>query len=143
MNYATTADFILAFGEEETLALSQLDESNSIGINGEVIQRALETASAEIESYLTAARISVTGEPPLILRNLVCDIARYRLDRNRQREDVRLRYEDAIKFLQAVVKGNASIGISPDTGLPAVTQNSMPRGFSGEKIFTRDSLRFY
>lgn len=141
--YATTADFILAFGEAETQMLSELDEPNSISVDGLVIQRALEDASAEVDSYLSAARIVFNGDPPLILRNKVCDIARYRLDRNRQREDVRKRYEDAVKFFLDVVRGNASLGNTPGTDQPAVQRSSRAIGYTGEKVFTRDSLRFY
>jgi phage gp36-like protein len=143
MSYASIADFTLAFGEQETLMLSELDEPNSVSIENSVVQRALDDATAEIESYLTAARIFVTGDPPLILRNKCCDIARYRLDKNRQREDVRLRYEDAIKFFKDVVKGDASIGLTPGTDQPAIIRNSKPKGFHGDRIFTYDSLSLY
>jgi phage gp36-like protein len=143
MSYATLDDFVTAFGDEETIALSNLDEPNSMVLNEPVIQRRLDDATAEIDSYLQAAGYALPlTSVPVVLRNRCCDIARYYLDRIRMREDVQQRYKESISYLKDVVNGKALLGLTQNNQV-SVTAPDAPEWFSGDRVFTMDSLRGY
>jgi phage gp36-like protein len=143
MSYATLDDFVTAFGDEEAIALSNLDEPNSMVMNQDVIQRRLDDATAEIDSYLQAAGYALPLEAvPVVLRNRCCDIARYYLDRIRMREDVQQRYKEAISYLKDVVAGRALLGLTQNNQVPTASPDT-PAWFSGDRVFTMDSLRGY
>jgi phage gp36-like protein len=145
MIYATVADFVSAFGEEETIELSNLDDPAAEDIEELVIDAALETASADIDSYLRSAGYALPlTELPRVLVGRCNDIARYKLDRNRTREEVRLRYLDAMAWLKDLAKGTASLGITTTTsGATGTPQVAMPVFTSPNRTFTLDSLSDY
>ena len=83
------------------------------------IEAALEIATSEIETYL-AARYDVPLRPvPPYVKQLCIDIAVYRLAHSDapRTEEMRRRYDDAIRFLTAFAKGTVEIpGAAPDNG---------------------------
>jgi phage gp36-like protein len=110
MAYAIAADFIKAFGERETLMLTNLDNPNSVTIDPVPLDKALDDATAEIDTYIGSRYITPLPSTPSVVNRYCLDIARYMLDRVRSREDVRLRYEDALKWLGMLASGKVSIG---------------------------------
>jgi phage gp36-like protein len=110
MPYATQQDFIDAFREPETIMLTNLDTPNAIAVDPVPLAKALADASALIDSYCGLRYLLPLTPLPTVVNRYCLDIARYMLDRIRSREDVRLRYEDAIKFFEKVCKGQASLG---------------------------------
>jgi phage gp36-like protein len=110
MVYATQQEFIEAFGEQEAIMLTNLDDASALAINTIRLDRALVDASALIDTYCGARYVLPLSPLPQSVIPYCLDIARYRLDRIRSREDVRLRYEDAIKYLEQVTKGMISLG---------------------------------
>ena len=141
-SYATIADFVTAFGTDETIMLSNLDDPSSVVIVESVIQRRLDDSSAEIDTYLQAAGYNLPlPSTPVVLRNRCCDISRYYLDRIRMREDVQQRYKEAIAYLKDLVKGNADLGLGQDNQSVAVPD--APQWYTGDRVFTMDSLRGY
>lgn len=112
MKFAQVADFIAAFGEEEALALTRLDEPNADEIRPELIERALQQASDEAGSYVAGAGYCLPlAVSPAVLVQRTLDIARYRMEHIEPRDDVRKRYEDAISWLLKLSKGMVSLGI--------------------------------
>lgn len=109
--YATQAQFIEAFGEPETLMLTNLDSPNTTTVNPVPLDRALTDASALIDSYLARRYLLPLASVPQVLIPYCLDIARYKLDRIRSREDVRQRYEDAIKWLEMVASGKVYLAV--------------------------------
>lgn len=109
MSYATQAQMVTRFGEQELLQLTDL---NNLGhIDAAVVSVALVDADAEINSYLAGRyNLPLTQESAELVR-LACDIARYRLFDVRASEAVKVRYDDAIKKLRDIGKGVASLGI--------------------------------
>ncbi len=103
--------FIEAFGEPETLMLTNLDTPNATVVNPVPINRALTDAAALIDSYLARRYQLPLLTVPQVLIPYSLDIARYKLDRIRNREDVRQRYEDAIKWLEMVASGKVYLGV--------------------------------
>jgi phage gp36-like protein len=136
MNYATQEDMINLFGEAEIIQLTNLDNPNLETIDPVRLDQALDYASREVDSYLQVAQYQLPLiSVPLVLRNKVADIARYHLDSYQAREDVRQRYEDAVKWLQLLASGKVGLGIDK------ITQEQISTGgaqwFSQERIFPK------
>lgn len=143
MPYASIADFTTAFGHDEAIALTNLDNPQIEVIGTAMLTRALDDATALIDGYLSIAgyTLPITPAPPILL-GYCCDIARYKLDRNQARDEVRMRYEDAISWLKDVAKGLASLGV--DAGGEAVTPDTGGGLYSpGVRVFRRESLKYY
>jgi phage gp36-like protein len=110
MAYAIAQNFIDAFGQRETLMLTNLDNPNAVAIDPVPLNKALDDATAEIDTYIGSRYILPLNSTPSVVNRYCLDIARYMLDRIRSREDVRLRYEDALKWLGMLASGKVSIG---------------------------------
>ena len=109
MTYATQADLEVRFKQQELIELT--DEANLGVIDAAAIAVALADADAEINGYL-AGRYSLplSQTSPELVR-LACDITRYKLFDTRATDQVKARYDDAIKKLRDVSGGKASLGI--------------------------------
>lgn len=109
MSYATQADLELRFKQQELIELT--DETGIGAIDAEAIAVVLADTDAEINTFL-AGRYSLplTQTSPELVR-LACDIARYRLFDTRATDQVKARYDDAVKKLRDVATGKASLGI--------------------------------
>jgi len=142
-SYASTSDFALAFGTAEAIEITNLDDPVASTVDNAKLQRALDDATSEINSYILAASYDLPlASVPIVLREKCNDIARYRLDKWRNREDVRRRYEDALLWLQNLAKGLASLG--PDsTGKPVENSVDSPIYYSREKVYTDETMQGY
>lgn len=138
MSYATISDLIARFGEAEIVARS--DRTGSGVVDTEAVERALADAAAEIDGYIGARYTLPLPAVPAVLTRVACDIARYRLWQDAASEEVRTRYEDARRLLEAVSRGVVSLGVplsamppSPRSaarsGQPAVFARSDTEGF--------------
>jgi phage gp36-like protein len=116
--YGSIDLFIEAFGDAESLVLTNLDDPTAAAIDSVPLTRALTDAAALIDSYLSRRYQLPLLVIPQVLIPYALDIARYRLDRIRDREDVRRRYEDAIKWLESVRDGKCYLGTDVATNLP-------------------------
>jgi phage gp36-like protein len=144
MAYASPAQFIQAFGQIETIELSALENAAATTVNSAVVQRALTDASGTMDSYFW--RYSLPFEtPPATLVGYCLDIARHRLDRVREREDVRRRYEDAIKWLELVAKGTVRLGVDADGAAvaPDAPSGGQVWGLRPDRAYTNQSLNGY
>ena len=82
--------------------------------------RALADAAAEIDSYLQDRYVLPIVTPPPVLVRVACDIALYRLLGHHRTDDIaeaRRRYDDAVAWLDKVVKGEIKLG-APAAGGP-------------------------
>jgi phage gp36-like protein len=145
MAYATVDEFETRFGVTETIELTNLEDPLAESPDLDVLEQALELASEEIDGYLWAASYALPlASPPLILREWCLDIARYKLDRNANREDVRRRYDDAIAWFKGLAKGLTMLpGAAQIIPTEATTTNSPKWATSRDPIFTQDSLWDY
>ncbi len=110
MPYCTKADLIARFGEDELQAIAR-DASGEI--DDAAVDRACDDASGEIDGYVSAAGYPVPLSPvPRIVTAYACDIARYRLYDEHATDQVQKRYDDAVKFLRSVSRGEVKLGIS-------------------------------
>lgn len=141
MSYATPQDFIDYFGESESIELSHLDDPLAVTPNEAKLQTYLDHATAEINGYLQSRYTLPLANTPQILKYHCCDIARYRLDQYRRREDVYERYKTVISYLRDVAKGIVSLGL--DEANSPVLEAGTPDFVSAAPVFTMSSLRDY
>lgn len=133
--YATAADLEAEVGADRLTALTDRDGDGAA--DPEAAAKALKQASDEIDAYL-AGRYDLPLEAgrAAILKQSAMDIAIYRLagstDSALLTEDRRKRFDDAIRFLKGISKGEISIGApgrAPKPSPPAQV-DSGPRRFS-------------
>lgn len=140
MSYATPADFIAYFGEQESLELTNLSDPMGAGINVNLLQLHLNYATAEIDGYIAGNYTLPLATTPQILVYHCCDIARYRMDIYKSREDVVDRYERAIAYLRDVAKGIVNLGLDQNN-VEVETASLEPAYYSAPPIFTLETLR--
>ena len=138
MTYANIQDMLDRFGEQELLALSDRDDVGVVC--DEVVDEALVSATGEIDPYLMGMYTLPLNPVPVIVRDFTCDIARFRLCGAgvTVTEEIRKRYEDAIKFFTKVSKGEIKLGLSED-GQAAASTGSVKTSAPG-KVFNADAM---
>jgi phage gp36-like protein len=141
MNYASQDDMVELFGYQEIVDLTNLENPGANTIDSVRLEKALEYASREVDSYLQAQYTLPLPIIPLVLKNKVADIARYQLDGYKAREDVRQRYEDAVKWLQRLAEGKVSLGLD-QTSQQQVSVSTV-HYYTPDRVFTPDILRDY
>lgn len=144
MPYATKADIEELYGADALFAADH--DGDGVAEDAPVL-RAIEEADAEIDSSIGVRYPLPLAETPRILRRLSVDIAIYRLALSRDvlTEELRTRYEDATKTLDAIATGKKSLNLAaPDSGgdddgpsfeAPRpIVQTGPEREFSREKM---------
>ena len=140
MSYATVQDFIDYFGDQESLELTNLDDPTAQTVNEELLRRSLDHAHAEVNSYLAGSyTLPLTQTVPQILKYDELEIARFRLDKYRTREDVQQRYELVIQRLRDIAKGLVNLGLDQNNVEVEVVAGD-PAYISALPVFTLDSL---
>ncbi|MGK3122910.1 gp436 family protein [Candidatus Pantoea formicae] len=136
MTYASRDDMVKAFGESECIALT--DRSYTGVIDDDVLNGGLERASARIDTYLASRYPVPWTDTPGVLVGTCCDIARYELTgaSTQNTDEIRDRYREAIRFLESVAAGRATLGRLSD-GSVAESSNRA-RFTSGGRQFGRD-----
>lgn len=140
MPYATIDQFIDKFGRDQAIALTNLDNPQAEEIDGSVVNRALVDASALIDSFLASRYSLPFVNVPQVLIPKCLDIARYFLDQYAAREDVRQRYEDAIRWLEQVARGLISLGLDSQSCEVKRGEN-LPEFQAGNRVFTDTTLK--
>ena len=114
MSYATQMDLENVYGQDLIRRLS--DHDNDGVADQEAIDDALRSASSIIDGYLSVRYPVPLQKVPPVVRDYTVDIGLYRLaySRLKQTTEMRLRFEDAIKFFTLVASGKASIGLDTD-----------------------------
>ena len=139
MAYATPQQLISRYREAlEVLAPGEQEGT----IDEAALVQPLVDASEEIDAYLAARYPLPLKETPGGLVRLAADIAIYRLssEADSLTEERRTRYEDAVKLLKSISRGEASLGLpdpdpSPSTEGATITQS--------DRVFSRETLRGY
>ena len=133
MPYATQADLEARFRQQELIELT--DESGIGVIDAAAVAVALADADSEINGYLAGRYALPLAQTSPELVRLACDIARYKLYDTRATEQVKARYDDAIKKLRDVSRGVASLGIDQASQPVAVAGSASIS--SGGRDFSR------
>lgn len=115
MGYAVRLDLERIYGKDLIDNLADINDDGQPDMN--VVEEAISGASAIIDGYV-GVRYSVPIQPaPEVLRNFCVDIATYRMayHKLKQTDEMRKRYEDAIKFLERVADGKAALAIDSNS----------------------------
>lgn len=109
MAYATLQTLVDQFGIDEVTRSS--DRDNNQAIDPGVVERALEDASNEIDSYVGSIYKLPLNPVPGIVATYCGIIALYRMSQETgsYTEEKRKRYDDAIRWLRDLAKGLASL----------------------------------
>ncbi|WP_085299254.1 gp436 family protein [Cognaticolwellia mytili] len=133
--YCHKQALINQFGQQD---LIDLTDRNSMGqINDEVLERAIKDASAEMDGYIGSRYQLPLSHVPEILLSIACDITIYRLYVNSPSDSVVTRYNNQIKFLKSVAKGEVTLGISTE-GTQA-TSTDFAEVQSAGSVFSRNN----
>ena len=146
--YATLANFIDTFSEEELIQLTNLTDPSATTINTAVLEANQIKAKALINGMIASNSGLAAQMPfptaPALLTNYELDITRYYLDRNAPREDVRLRYEDAMAQLRLIGQGKLSIGFFSEEVAPVEPSGGGSISFdSNDSLFSSGFLEGY
>lgn len=128
MPYCTQADLEARYGEEEIFQLADRDGSG-VADPG-VVETAIAAAGVEIDGYLAVKYALPLAAVPELVRQLACEIARYRLWKDMASERVRQDYEDAVRRLGRLASGGMSLtdlaGQAPVAGTSASVAVAAP-----------------
>jgi phage gp36-like protein len=121
MIYATPADLESYLGTEAYERLCDRDDSGAVDVAD--VEENLANASSLADSYIAKwiPELIAAAATPHALKQHVMNLAVYLIAGDNATEDMRKRYEDALKWLLQVSRGDASLGIPPvdedgDTG---------------------------
>jgi phage gp36-like protein len=146
--YVSETGLITRFGTDEVVRGA--DHDGDADAEDNTIPTAIRDAEAEVNSYLGVVHdlplpdVTDRVDPenntavPENLRRVAADIALYRLATDHGRtltKEKRKRYDDAIKWLVALAKGETSLGL--DDPAPGAAGGALVT--SNPRIFTRDS----
>jgi phage gp36-like protein len=142
MAYAAVSDMIDRFGQAEMIRLSTADGAPMVSVNGEMIDRALDDASAIIDTWLRKRyRMPLTVAPPEI-RRACCILARYDLSIGEQRNPSEQTIEDrkeVMTWLRAIGAGTALL----DLAEVPVSDQSYATQSSRTQVYNPDPLADY
>jgi phage gp36-like protein len=137
MSYATSEDIAALYGQDVLNAVSARGDDQEP--DSAAVDAAIEMASSEIDSYLSARYKTPLDPAPPYIKQICVDIAIYRMalgDAPRTVE-MRQRYDDAIRYLMTVSKQLADIDGASDRG----TSDDGTTGQVGSKAFVSSVRR--
>lgn len=139
MSYATVSDLIAWCGMSGQAELVELTDPDNTTLNTTVVQAKLDQADNEINSRLVGVSLPMEAPYPRLLIDIACRIARYFLYATGRPQYVTDDFTVAIKTLDDIRMGKASLGLSSDqssvvggTGGPVVSAPS--------SVFSEDVL---
>lgn len=138
MTYATKSLLIERFSERELVQLTDRGDEPTGEVDDTRVERALLEADNLINSYVGTRYPLPFVLVPELLVDLACDIARFRLYQDGATEEVRERYDDALKRLTAISRGDMALdaaGVEPPSRDDQVYADASPR------VFSRDRMR--
>lgn len=115
MPYATRQDIIDRYGSDELIVSADHDEDGVADTS--VVEQGLKDASDEIDVYVGGRyTLPLTDIPPVLTR-LCVDMALYLMSKPPSiTEEKRTRYEDAVKLLTKISKGEVTLGSKDPQG---------------------------
>jgi phage gp36-like protein len=128
MGYATQQDIEDIYGVDLLVRVSDHDKD---GVpDPAVVEKGLRSADEICNAYLSAQYAVPVTPTPGVVRECAVDIAIYKmaLDRVRRTDEMRVRYEDALKILDRISKGTVGLGLPPvDNGDGTTTDPNAKR----------------
>lgn len=141
MSYATQADMVDRFGEEDLIRLTDRADPPLNVIYAPTLNARLADAQAVIESYVATKYTLPLAATPLLLRQLECDLAWYLLQGGNPSEDAKKRNDDAMRVLRDIAGGKVSLGPDSSSAVPAVAGGVLID--AAPAVFTPSTLSDY
>lgn len=138
--YTTKEAMVNKFGHAEVLALTERGTYVGVIVD-EVLDAAIIAVSGEIDSYIGSRYATPLTPVPVILTQLASDMVRYYLTGAAATETnpIVARYNNAVKFLKSVAKGEVTLGGMPNQAGVAPTTANTVHMVSGGRVFERGS----
>lgn len=134
--YCTAADMTARYGKEEMIRIT--DKDGSVGdINDAVANLAISDASALIDGMLASQYTLPLAVVPSNFNGLCSDVARYYLydDSLDKEHPAYVRYQTALKYLNAVAKGDIQLELPPEVANES--SNNFAHVASAGSVFAR------
>ena len=139
--YATLDQILAQHDRPDTQELTRLTAGPGGVRDDERISVVLAEASGQMDLYIGTRNSlplsGLTDGQAADLARMNCDIARYRLWADRASEEVRIRYEDAIKVLEQIATGR--IHLDAQTGTTAASA-AKATASAAARVMTRTTL---
>ncbi|MFW1840046.1 gp436 family protein [Acinetobacter gyllenbergii] len=113
--YVTADAMRERFGDQELIELTDNREPYQYAINYDKLNAALDEANSEIDGYVQVRyKLPLPIIPPYLVA-IGCHIARYHLCTMvvTENDPIKIRYNDAVKTLRAISKGDVALGGTP------------------------------
>ena len=138
--YASVQDCVDRRGRDKVLLLA--DDPHADTPEYGALESALEDASDEIDAYVGARHDLPLDPAPRILLRLCVEIGIYRRADSADiaSDEMRTRYEDAVRLLKDIQSGKASLGPA-DPDPPAQAEDPAVQLAAAPRVMGRDSLR--
>ena len=143
MAYATIDDITDLYGAD---ALYVADRDQDGVADATAVERALSSASAEIDAHIGVRYALPLADVPEFLKTICVDIAVYRLALSTDvlSDEHRRRYEDALGFLKRVSDGKAALQFTSSAPDEDGEPSAGPRPIVSEgpeRLFSRAKMR--
>ena len=133
--YATQADLVDAFGEQDLVLLTDIDTPAAGAIVASRVDEALSRASSTVDSYLSARYQLPLAEVPETIKGAVTDLAFFHLHRLDPPEHVVAAQERAMRYLRDLAAGRAALQLA--SGASAAADPALPQIDNAGKVFGR------
>lgn len=140
MRYAALDNLIALCGERELIQLTDRAEPPTGQVDVDRVNEALDSASAEIDSFVGVLYALPLAETPPFLKDICADLARYRLYPD-PTDIVVSRYKAAIERLTSIAKGVSLIPGASGKSLATRDDTVMTSGPA--RRLSRDSMAGY
>lgn len=151
MSYCTLDDIKQLLPEDVLIQLTDDEALNPAAINPQTpahapiigrVEEAIETADAEVDGYC-AVKYTVPLSPvPTVVSKLSVELAIYYLySRRTIPEKIEKRYDKAVARLKDIARGLLTLGVDPEPVASATADSAATNKTTGERVFTRDSLK--
>ena len=141
MSYATQAQMIARFGEEDLIRLTDRADPPLDVIDSNVLSAAQADAKAIIDSYVATRYTIPLVATPLLLTQIECDLAWFILQRGRPTDDATARNKTALSMLRDISMGKVSLGPDALNTIPADAGGVLIA--AAAPVFTPELLRDY
>ena len=137
--YATLEQMLARYDRPDSYELTQITAPAGGVLDEEAVEAALAEASGQMDLYIGSRHplplSGVSAAQATDLARIACDIARYRLYAHLATEEVRARYEEAIRVLEQIAAGRILLRVTSGAGA-----SGQARATAAPRVMTRTGL---
>ena len=139
--YTTLEDILKQIPEAELIQLTVDEPDEDSEVDEDVVDAVIARVDGEIDSYVGVKySVPLATVPAVINQHAIAMDLHYLYSRRptiKENETIRANFDDAIKWLDKLAKGQVTLGIDPPPPAPSVSAgrfNSNPRKFSDDSM---------